>query len=117
MNFHPKEFFCGCGCGLNFKDINQDAFNALQEAREVSEYPYIINSSIRCKQHNKAVGGSINSSHLKGLAFDIKYYGSKQRYGILKSLLTTFNRIGISRFFLHVDFDTSKPQNVIWLYK
>ena len=89
----------------------------LDEAREVAGIPFVINSAYRSPEHNKKVGGSPNSSHIKGLAVDIKATDSITRYKVVSSLLKVgFTRIGIAETFIHVDLDLDKTQNVIWTY-
>jgi len=114
MNFKPNEFNCKCGKNK----INFDFVNKLNQARIYSDFPYVINSGFRCRKHNKEVGGSETSSHLKGLAVDIRAETSRSRYLILKGLIKAkFNRIGIGENFIHVDDDKEKEQNLIWRYK
>lgn len=89
----------------------------LTQARIIANIPFIINSGYRSKSHNAKVGGKTNSSHLKGLAVDIKCTNSRDRYIILHSLISCgFHRIGIGKTFIHVDMDESKSHNVSWLY-
>lgn len=89
----------------------------LTQARIIANIPFIINSGYRSKSHNAKVGGKKNSSHLKGLAVDIKCTNSRDRYIIIKALLDCgFNRIGINKSFIHVDLDESKSHQVSWLY-
>lgn len=45
---------------------------ALEVIRERVGVPLIINSGYRSPQHNKAVGGSKTSDHMKGLAADFR---------------------------------------------
>ena len=114
--FQMKEFDCP-DCGEN--KMNEEFLERLDKAREYAVAPFVISSGYRCKSHNEAVGGSLNSSHMKGLAADIVVRDSRQRYKILMGLIGTgFNRIGINskRNFIHVDLDTTKPPNVIWIY-
>ena len=61
--------------------------------------------------------GTSNSSHLKGLAADIKCVNSTDRFkleGILREV--GFKRIGIGETFIHIDIDKDKSQNVLWTY-
>lgn len=89
----------------------------LHEARKIAKVPFIITSGYRTKHHNSIIGGVSNSSHLKGLAVDIKCNNSANRYIILQSLLRVgINRIGINNTFIHADVDLSKKNNVVWLY-
>lgn len=112
--FKMEEFACPC-CGENF--ISPTLVAKLNKAREIAGVPFVINSGCRCVNHNKEVGGSPTSSHLKGLAADIKITGSRDRYDILSSLLTSgFTRFGVGESFIHADIDGAKAQEVIWDY-
>lgn len=78
--------------------------------------PLYINSAYRTADANVKVGGSPTSSHLKGLAFDIRCKTPKERYELLSCLLRYgVHRIGIYATFVHIDFDSAKPPCVCWL--
>lgn len=114
-NFFADEFACKCGCGLN--NINKSLVSMLQIAREQAGIGFTVTSALRCPVHNRNEGGLPSSSHLKGLAVDIKADSSQTRQKILSALISAgFDRIGIARSFIHVDIDSSKPANVCWLY-
>jgi len=116
-NFKEQEFKCGCGCGLGFKDIQENASMSLDLARAMAKTPFIITSSIRCENHNKAVGGSPTSSHLAGYAFDISCENPSERMKMITAFLASpFTRIGIGKNFIHVDCDPRKPQYLMWMY-
>ena len=90
----------------------------LNIARDLAKIPFIINSWCRCSANNELAGGSPTSSHLKGLAVDIRVKGFKDRFTIVNALLKAgFNRLGLSDSFVHADIDTSKKDEIIWLYK
>jgi zinc D-Ala-D-Ala carboxypeptidase len=94
--------------------------NMLDAARTLAGIPFHINSGYRCVKHNadKQVGGSPTSSHLIGVAVDLRCELSSERFIILYALLDAgFKRIGIGGSFIHVDLDLMKPQNVIWKYQ
>jgi len=113
--FEMSEFECKCGCGK--RNIDEGLLLMLDEAREESGIPYIITSGCRCKKHNARVGGRKNSSHLSGLAVDIKATDSRARFRIVTGLLLAgFARIGIGKRFIHADADGRKPSPVIYLY-
>jgi len=113
-HFKLEEFNCPC-CGQC--DMDESLLQKLDKARDIAGIPFHVNSGYRCKEHNKSIGGSPNSSHLKGLAADIRTATIKDRYTILKALLFVgFNRIGIGKNFIHVDIDKDKTQNIIWDY-
>ena len=99
------------------KNMVEDFLAKLDNARVIADMPFIINSAWRSPEHNKDVGGKPNSSHLKGLAVDIKIENSRQRFIVLQSLIAAgFNRIGIGKTFIHVDGDKDKDPRVTWLY-
>ena len=103
-----------------FKEIetnmNKEFLFVLDEAREFAGIPFIINSSYRSPDHPLSIKNP-TSSHIKGLAVDIKATDSKTRFKIVKALIQVgFTRIGIADTFIHVDLDLDKTQKVIWTY-
>ena len=103
-----------------FKEIetnmSKEFLFVLDEAREVSGIPFIINSAYRSPEHPLSIKNP-SSSHIKGLAVDIKATDSNTRFKIVQALITVgFTRIGIADTFIHVDLDLDKTQNVIWTY-
>jgi uncharacterized protein YcbK (DUF882 family) len=76
-----------------------------------------INSGYRTQEWNMKVGGRFGSSHKKGLAADIAYNGSRERYLLVTALMQVgINRLGIGKSFVHCDVDKLKDKDVIWLY-
>jgi uncharacterized protein YcbK (DUF882 family) len=113
-NFSRREFECSCGCG--YDQIEIELVESLQKVREYFG-PMTIVSGCRCGPYNRSVGGSPTSSHLRGLAVDIRSANSLSRFNLVRCLLAEgFKRIGIGQDFIHVDQDSSKPQFLIWLY-
>lgn len=109
------------GSGLPTTDggkMNVNFLHKLDEARAISGVPYKITSGYRTPEHNAKVGGRVGSSHLKGVAVDIKCNNSSDRARILKGLFTVGlgRRVGIATQFIHVDADYDKP-SAIWLYQ
>jgi len=81
------------------------------------EMVFKINSGYRTQEWNMKVGGRFGSSHKKGLAVDIAYNGSRERYLLVTALMQVgINRIGIGKSFVHADVDKLKDADVIWLY-
>ena len=101
----------------NIEDnMNVDFLAKLDEAREFAGIPFIINSAYRSPSHPESIKNP-TSSHIKGLAVDIKAKDSITRFKVLNALIAVgFNRIGIAGTFIHVDLDLDKSQNVIWTY-
>jgi len=88
----------------------------IDRARGLAKTPFVITSGYRTEAHNKEVGGSPTSSHLKGLAVDISCTNSSQREKIISALIIAgFQRVGIAKTFIHTDTDKSKSP-AIWLY-
>lgn len=113
--FKESEFKCNCGeCDA---EINSVFASLIDQARHKAGIPFGITSGVRCKAHNHREGGSVTSSHLKGLAVDISASSSRQRFLITKALIEVgFTRIGIAKSFVHVDADPDKPAELIWTY-
>jgi len=103
-----------------FKEIednmNKEFLFVLDEAREFAQIPFFINSAYRSPTHPLSIKNP-TSSHIKGLAVDIKATDSTTRFKIIEALLSVgFTRIGIADTFIHVDLDFDKAQDVIWTY-
>jgi zinc D-Ala-D-Ala carboxypeptidase len=97
-------------------NMNKDFLFVLDEAREFAGIPFVINSAYRSPEHPLSIKNP-SSSHIKGLAVDIKATDSITRFKIVKALIDVgFTRIGIADTFIHVDLDLDKTQNVIWTY-
>ena len=98
-------------------EMDTNFLRLLDELRHQCGFAFVINSGYRTRAHNKKVGGSPNSSHMKGLAVDIACRSSAERYLIVKHAFELgFSRIGIANSFVHIDNDAEKPLQVIWTY-
>jgi uncharacterized protein YcbK (DUF882 family) len=119
--FMPSEFYCKCkrkNCSGKTRLIHPDLSDKLERLRALYAAPIIISSGLRCAEHNAEVGGAPDSSHVLGLAADIRCTNSVTRYELINLSMThsLFSRIGISDMFLHLDCDPQKAGDVIWLY-
>lgn len=98
------------------KHMQNSTLRMLDEAREIADTPFRITSGYRTPQRNKRVGGVADSSHIDGWAVDIACTNSIQRIKIVSALLTVgFQRIGVSRTFIHADNDPRK-RAAMWTY-
>ena len=113
QNFSRSEFACKCGCG--FDSIDPTLVNMLQDSRNATALTYVLASGCRCKKHNKEVGGKPNSAHLRGNAVDIKCITSQMRYRMVQDLIRRFRRIEIRDSWIHMDIDSTLPQDVLFL--
>ena len=68
-HFRVKEFRCKDGSDKIL--ISAELVQMLEKLRERLGCSININSGYRTKSHNKKVGGSVTSKHMKGLAADI----------------------------------------------
>jgi uncharacterized protein YcbK (DUF882 family) len=100
--------------------MNREFVALLDKARDIVDGQMIfkITSGYRTENYNDNVlKARIGSSHKLGLAVDIAYNGSRERYLLINSLMSVgINRIGIGKTFIHCDVDSVKDQNVIWTY-
>jgi uncharacterized protein YcbK (DUF882 family) len=112
-NFSRSEFACKCGCGLD--SIDPALVNMLQDSRDATALTYVIASGCRCERHNREIGGKPNSAHIRGKAADIICVGSQMRYKIVKDLITRFRRVEVCNEWIHVDIDSTLPQDVLFL--
>ena len=114
--FKRSEFDCKCGCNTNY--INEDFLEMLDRARRISGVPYSINSGYRCDIHPLSVKNP-TSSHIKGIAADIKFTNGHNLAMILSGLGGAgFERFGIDfkNKFIHADCDDDKTTPCIWGY-
>ena len=103
-----------------FKEIednmDEEFLERLDQARAFADIPFIINSAYRSPNHPLSIKNP-SSSHIKGLAVDIKATDNETRFKIIDALLFVgFKRIGIADTFIHVDMDYGKRQEIIWTY-
>lgn len=97
--------------------LKSELVKLLDEARHIAGIPFKLNSGYRTKEQNKNAGGVPDSAHLSGLAVDIACTTDSARHKIINALQKVgFNRIGISKSFIHADIAKDKSPNVIWLY-
>lgn len=114
--FTQEEFDCKCGCGAT---AEKELIHKLDFSRFVAGVPFIITSGMRCLNHNRNIGSKDTSSHVKGLACDIRFTNSREKFRIIKGLMQAgFNRIGINedKKFIHVDIDKDKSKDVLFKY-
>lgn len=103
--FGRHEFACKCGkCGGYPVEPAEDLVRVLDAIREETGLPVYINSGIRCREHNAAVGGASQSRHTDGDAADICCPGKmpSELYNIAVRLLPD-GGVGLYSWGVHVD--------------
>lgn len=112
--FSPSELRCKCSkCGLaGYEHIDPKVLELADEIRAACNFPLRINSSVRCRLHNVAVGGAPRSYHLAGKALDLSPIpATNQRLAVLQDAADHFNPCGGVIFyesFVHVDVRGSR---------
>lgn len=107
-NFAINEFACkGSGC-CSIVKIDTELAACLQKVRDHFGKQVIITSGYRCPTHNKAVGGSTNSYHARGMAADIQVKGVAPIE--VAKFLESIGMLGIGLYsnFVHVDTRKTK---------
>ena len=114
-NFSKSEFACKCGCGVD--KVDKKFLWELQLCREGAGISFKITSGYRCPKHNKEIGGSETSDHLRGEGVDIACTESWSRCKILDAAFDVgFDRIGIAKTFIHLGRSEVNPRRVVWVY-
>lgn len=102
-HFSPVELRCKGSGGLV---IHYASLDALQRLRWAYKGPVPLNSAYRCYEYNEHVGGSENSFHMKGKAFDTPLLnGNAAGLTKLVHLATKagFTGFGVYEKFTHID--------------
>ena len=105
--FSPKEII----------GLKSELVVLLDKARGIAGVPFVLTSGYRNPAKNKSVGGVEDSSHITGLAVDIRVRDGVSGGKILLALA----QVGFTRFgfykdnHIHVDMDTTKPSPCIWV--
>lgn len=100
-NFRVREFVCKCGkCEPIL--IDDALVEILQKIREHFGVSVHVNSGYRCKKHNQSVGGDPNSSHMEGMAADIRVKDVQSREVAKFAESIGVQRIGLYDTFCHI---------------
>lgn len=109
--FLMSDFQCPCGrAQCDAAPMDAMALIKLDGLRRDFGQAMIVNSGARCRQHNKAVGGSENSEHLHGRAFDIHCPDGIYMLRLSQlALRHGFTGIGIKKRMIHLDTRPGTP--------
>ena len=115
--YFKDEEFRRCSPACSIEDMEEETLFVLDNVRHEAGIPLVLNSAYRSVVYEKAKGRSGNSAHTKGLAVDIRCTTSANRWKIVQAAIKCgVRRIGIGKTYIHLDTDTSLPQDVIWHY-
>lgn len=106
-NFKVGEFDCKCGqCDRVL--VDEDLVKWLQLIRDHFGGSVHVNSGYRCPEHNKKVGGSATSHHMRGMAADIRVQGATPTQVARYAESIGVQRIGLYDCFVHIGSDNRK---------
>lgn len=119
-HFNSNEFECPCG-KCDDQKISRELISKLEHVRHDFAEPIKVNSGYRCPEHNEAVGGHASSTHLNGMAADVrpKFLTTDSLDKLYDLCYNEFDNIGNgrNRGFIHVDVRPAKSTGKrLWLY-
>ncbi len=108
-SFTRGEFKCQCG-KCDYDTVDAELVMVLQGVRDHFGASVFVTSGNRCVEHNRNIGGSSNSYHVRGRAADIQVRGYSPAI-VQNYLLDTYpDKYGIGKYdnFTHIDTRTVK---------
>ena len=109
--------FARCTPACSIDQMDEEFLALMDRVRVAAGIPLVVNCAYRSRIWELQHGRSGASAHCKGKAMDIRCNTSQNRYKIIAAALKCgITRIGVGKTFVHLDNDTSLPQNVIWDY-
>lgn len=95
-------------------EISVDFIHSLDQLREACNFPFIITSGYRSKEHSVEKRKQNPGTHAQGIAADIKVSGGAQRLAIVKHASAMGMSVGVAKTFVHVDI--RKTPAMCWCY-
>lgn len=103
--YFTEEEFNALTPSCSLSDMDPTFMTALDGARYLCGFPFVLNCAFRSVEWDKAHGRPGTSFHTKGMAVDIRCGDSKKRASIIFSLLLCgIKGIGVYDTFIHADF-------------
>jgi uncharacterized protein YcbK (DUF882 family) len=95
-------------------EISVDFIHALDQLRAACNFPFIVTSGYRSKEHSVEKRKAKAGTHASGIAADIRVSGGAQRLAIVKHALAMGMSVGVAKTFVHVDI--RKTPAMCWCY-
>ena len=95
-------------------EISVDFIHALDQLRAACNFPFIVTSGYRSKEHSVEKRKQNPGTHAQGIAADIKVSGGAQRLAIVKHASAMGMSVGVAKTFVHVDI--RKTPAMCWCY-
>jgi zinc D-Ala-D-Ala carboxypeptidase len=109
--FSLDEFVCS---ETGEQDMCPEFLKALSHLRQICDFPFVITSGFRSKNHSVEKAKKTPGVHTLGIAADIKVSGGQQRLAIVKHASAMGMSVGVAKSFVHVD--TRKTPAMCWCY-
>ncbi|MDH3325867.1 MAG: D-Ala-D-Ala carboxypeptidase family metallohydrolase [Gammaproteobacteria bacterium] len=103
-HFTRSEIACKCGCG--FDSMDAETLKIADEVRDFVGYPITPSSGARCLIHNRNIGSSDTSQHVKARAMDLPLKNPKLAYDWLCVKYPDRYGFGLYKTFIHIDTAT-----------
>lgn len=95
--------------------LDTELVSKLDSARRIAGVAFVITSGLRSPESNERAMGVEHSTHLRGLAVDLRADCSEDRFLIVDALLKSgFKRIGVYTSHVHADI-SPEPAPVMWV--
>jgi zinc D-Ala-D-Ala carboxypeptidase len=109
--FSLDEFVC---FETGEQDMCPEFLKALSHLRQICDFPFVITSGFRSKNHSAEKSKKTPGTHTKGIAADIKVSGGAQRLALVKHASAMGMSVGVAKTFVHVDI--RKTPAMCWCY-
>jgi zinc D-Ala-D-Ala carboxypeptidase len=109
--FSLDEFVCS---ETGEQDMCPEFLKALSHLRQICDFPFVITSGFRSKNHSAEKSKKTPGTHTKGIAADIKVSGGAQRLALVKHASAMGMSVGVAKTFVHVDI--RKTPAMCWCY-
>lgn len=105
--FYRHEIACKCGCGLDTMDAH--TLRIADQCREMVGQPITPSSGARCLTHNRKLGSTDNSQHVRCRAMDLPVPDPRALYAWLCTTYPENFGFGLYPTFVHIDTRSGPP--------